>query len=90
MECGSFERKLFKDPGTELHTTTVLSSLKLCTNTVTSKKTKKQVKMPRTQKPWFKNRLRELLKAWDTALDQEYSRARAKLREEHSEDNYNE
>lgn len=29
--------------------------------------------MPPTQKPWFKNRLRELLKARDTALDQERS-----------------
>lgn len=71
MECGSFEWKLFKHPGTELHTTTVLSSLKFCTNTVTSKK---QVKVPPTQKPWFKNRLREQqLIAHDAALDQERS-----------------
>lgn len=35
------------------------------------------------QKPWFNNRVRELLKAWDTALRsgdrEEYRRARANL-----------
>lgn len=72
--------ELFEESDIEFHTTSVLSYINFCMDTVI---TKKEVKTFPNQKPWFNTHIRTLLRARDSALranDREaYRRARADL-----------
>ncbi len=72
--------ELFDQSDLELYTSTVLSYINFCTDIVTLEK---QIKVYPNQKPWFNNRVRELLRVRDAALRsrdrEEYGRARANL-----------
>ncbi len=56
---------LFERSDIEHHTTTVLSYITFCTDTVTSKK---QIKVFPNQKPWFNNTVRQLLRSRGAVL----------------------